>query len=123
MPAVSFDPDGYLVKFVQPGLAKSLSALLPDGNESAFCEDLHMKRNRLTGGIEFFRQGIYIQRLIGQKTNDRPSCWIGYGLKYIPSRLHNMQVFDCKYKRKYSLAQIYLYIHPPSKIDADDPGT
>src|ERR1700744_2909824 len=105
--AVSFDPGGYFAELVQPCLAKSFPSLFIDRNESAFGQDLHVERPRLAGGIEFFRQGIYIQRSIGQQANDRSSRWIGYGLKYVPSLFHDMQVCDCKYMCKYLLAQIY----------------
>ena len=55
--------------------------------------------------IKLFGNGVYIKGFGGNHMNDHPPGGIGYGLVYITTCFHNMQVSACKYKRKYSLAQ------------------
>src|ERR1700753_461554 len=107
---VLINPGRYLAQFIQLHFANAIPALLFYGYQTAVGQHFYMQRYGLAGNIKFFGNSVYILRLRGNHVNDHPSGGIGYGLVYITSGYHNMQVNACKYIRKYLLAQIYFEI-------------
>ena len=106
MLAVLINKGRYLTKFIQLGLAKTLTALLLNFHQATICQYFKLKGYSLPADIKFFGNSIYIMRLAGNHIDDRSSGRVGYGLVNISSGYHIMQVSACKYKRKYLLAQI-----------------
>src|SRR5690606_23717393 len=71
--------------------------------------------NCLAADIKPFRNCIDISRLPGHHADNRPTCRIRYGLENVSSGFHYSQVYACKYKGKYLIAQvpvrISLFLH------------
>ena len=89
-------------------------------NKTAIRQNGDVKRYGLPAHIKIFGYSIYITGLISNHADDCPSGWVGYGLVYITSGFHNMQVSACKYKCKYLLAQFYLKILELLKITTNN---
>jgi hypothetical protein len=88
-------------------LAKPIPAALFYGDETAVGQKVYMEGYGLAGHVELLGNRIHVMGLGGYHVDDRPPGRVGYGLVYISSGYHNMQVSACKYICKYLLAQIY----------------
>lgn len=75
----------------------------------AFGEDLDMFGDGLSRRIESFGDGARRHGVQGHQRDDRSAGGVGYGLKYIATGLHIMQLSDCKYTQLFDCAKKNLF--------------
>ena len=76
----------------------------------ALDQDLNVFGYGLPGGVKMLGKAVGRHGLQGEQADDGAAGRIGYSLKNISSHIFNWQLFGCKYKCNFSVAQEFLKI-------------